>query len=217
VIHRPALVVGSLALSLLAGCATQPASQPARTVTVTRSAPTTSASTSVAPTTSATASGTASGTPAALPPDCDAALPLPAVITALGRGVPGLTAFVVGQPEADIGRLAYLNCRYGLPADGKGTPAIEIGVSLYKDNATAAARVPATVADYTAHGATATSTTVAGQQASVLTGGSGTGYTSPTIVVASGQRTVAVSIAEQDNATADLVKLATLALQNTGG
>ena len=138
----------------------------------------------------------------------------------LGRSLGGQTAFVVGLPEKDIGRLGYLNCRYGLPDASAGAVAkAEIGVSLYKDAQAAAARIPATVDDYVAHGASSSTTQVDGQSATILTGGTGAGYTDPTLVLASGQRTVAVSMHESAGAqaTKDLTALAHLALTQTGG
>jgi hypothetical protein len=159
-----------------------------------------------------------------LPGTCDSLLPAAAVDDALGRSLGGQTAFVVGLPEKDIGRLGYLNCRYGLPSGSAGSSATavakaEIGVSLYKDAQAAAARIPATVDDYVAHAATSHTTQVNGQQATILTGGVGAGYADPTLVVASGQRTVAVSVHEAagGRATKDLIALANLALTHTGG
>lgn len=127
-----------------------------------------------------------------LPGSCDTLLDDSSVFSAVGvQTLPGKDAFVVGKPEPDIHRLAYINCRYGVTG---GTPAIELGVSLYATSADAAERISATVDDYTAHGASTSTTQVLGQQASVLTGGIGAGYDVPTLVVADGQRTVAVSI-----------------------
>lgn len=198
--------------------------QPAKTVVVTR--------TRTAPAGTATNSGAAASTSVTptpsptrltqLPGTCDDLLPAAAVDTALGRSLGGRTAFVVGLPEKDIGRLSYLNCRYGLPAGSAAASAVakaEIGVSLYKDVQSAAARIPATVDDYVAHGANSSTVQVDGQQATILTGGAGAGYTDPTIVVASGQRTVAVSVHEKAGAgaTKDLTALANLALTRTGG
>jgi hypothetical protein len=159
-----------------------------------------------------------------LPGTCDSLLPAAAVDNALGRSLGGQTAFVVGLPEKDIGRLGYLNCRYGLASGSAGSSATavakaEIGVSLYKDAQSAAARIPATVGDYVAHGANSRTTQVDGRQATILTDGAGADYADPTIVVASGQRTVAVSMHEKAGAraTKDLTALAKLALTQTGG
>lgn len=202
-----------LVVLTVAGCATQPAKRPVTTVTVTRHPPQTPHSSA---TTSAPASTSAPAVPAKLPGSCVDMLPLPVVENALNRNVPGLTAFVVGVAEPDIHRLGYVNCRYGL-ATAQSPPAIEIGISLYR-TAAAAARIPATVDDFTAHGATASDTTVSGAAAQLLTGGSGTGY-GPTIVLASGQRTVAVTLVPSatQNPRGDLTTLAALALQRSAG
>jgi hypothetical protein len=154
---------------------------------------------------------------------CESLLPDYTVTQALGRGpISGTDAFVVGKPEPDIGRIGYLNCRYGVTGKGaSATPKIEIGISLYATPAKAAVRIPATVDDYTAHGATATDTTVGGHPAKLVTGGAGAGYDVPLLVVASGQRTVAVSIstavATGAAVAGDARKLAALALRRTGG
>ena len=52
---------------------------------------------------------------------CASDLPELAVLNALDRNtLPGDTAFVVGAPEKSIGRLTYLNCRYGVAREGRG-------------------------------------------------------------------------------------------------
>jgi hypothetical protein len=209
-------------LLALAACSAAGTGQPAKTVVVTRTKtapPTTPATTATTATPSVTPTPTATAL-RQLPGTCDDLLPAAAVDDALGRSLGGQTAFVVGLPEKDIGRLGYLNCRYGLPDASAGAVAkAEIGVSLYKDAQAAAARIPATVDDYVAHGASSSTTQVDGQSATILTGGTGAGYTDPTLVLASGQRTVAVSMHESAGAqaTKDLTALAHLALTQTGG
>jgi hypothetical protein len=143
--------------------------------------------------------------------------------TALGGSLPnGTDAFVVGKAEPTIGRIGYLNCRYGVTGRGAAArPAIEVGISLYRTAAQAAARIPATVDDYSAHGATASDVTVTGLPAQLLTGGTGDGYDVPLLVVASGQRTVAVSVdstvATGSKAKADAIAITRLALDRTSG
>ena len=217
--------IGLTCLGVLAACTS---SKPTRVVTVTRTpsrpAPvvTSSASSSVAPSTSSTPAPTAAPTLTKLSGTCDTLLPDSEVEQAIGGPLPsGTDAFVVGTPDPTIHRVAYLNCRYGVTGKGAAaTPAIEVGISLYGTAAQAAARISATVADYDAHGATATDTTVNGQQATLLAGGAGAGYDVPLLVVAYGQRTVAVSVGSQvatgTKATDDATALAKLALERSG-
>jgi hypothetical protein len=131
--------------------------------------------------------------PASLGGRCEDILPVSTVNIALRRTVIGGTAFVLGVAEPDIGRLTYLNCRYGLSAPVKGKPApvplVEIGLSLYNSPAQAARRAQGTVDDYLAHGASLKATKAAQTPATVLLG-----YGSPTIVAAAGPRTVAVTV-----------------------
>lgn len=150
----------------------------------------------------------------ALPGTCADLLSLGTIEDALGHPVPGKIAFVVGLPDASTGRLTYLDCRYGITSAG-GTPGIEIGVNLYRTPAKAAARIAPTVSDFTAHGAAATSATVAGRPATVLLGGLGSGY-GPTVVLADGQRTIAVTLQKAaGKPTAELLRLALLADQRS--
>ncbi|MFN2561109.1 MAG: hypothetical protein ABR571_07440 [Jatrophihabitans sp.] len=213
-------------LGLLAACSS---GKPQRVVTVTvppsssPRAPSTGSSTAGAGTTTPGPS-TSPGRPLTkLSGTCDTLLPDTSIDAVIG-GPPlaGVDAFIVGKPEPTIGRLAYLNCRYGVTGSGATAKAkIEIGVSLYSSPEKAASRIATTVDDYTAHGASGRPTTVDGQTATILTGGVGTDYEDPLLVVASGQRTVAVNIdpsAESGaKATDDAASLATLALKGTGG
>jgi hypothetical protein len=209
------------AIAVLAACTTN---KPAPVVTVTVP-PTSQASTPPSSTSSTAPATSASALPhqTKLPGDCGTLLPHFDVTSAIHTAdVAGADAFVVGQPDKGIGRIAYLNCRYGVTGHGDAaTPKIEIGISLYSTAARAAARVAATVDDYTGHGATDADTVVASRSGHVLTGGAGAGYDVPLAVVASGQRTVAVSIdpavATGATATKDAVALAALALHRTGG
>ena len=200
-------------------CTTGTTAGAPRTVTVTPSASTTG-SVPVSGTPSSSASSSPSGIPTAhqtaFPGTCDDLLPLSAVEGALGRPVNGLTSFVVGVPEADIGRIGYLNCRYGL-ADANAAPLLEIGVSLYQTPAQAAARIPATIADYANHNATSAPVQISGATGTLLTGGAGAGYTDPTLVAAAAQRTVAITLAAKatSNPAKDLTALATLAITAT--
>jgi hypothetical protein len=92
--------------------------------------------------------------------NCYALLTLYDVQRTAGYTIGGKTAFIVGVPDKSIGRLSYLNCRYGVPAAPKGaTPQIEMTVALYGTSAQAEKRAAGTVSDYVANGATATQVT----------------------------------------------------------
>ena len=150
-----------------------------------------------------------------LPGTCDTLLPVTLVSDAAGAQLTGRTAFVVGPEDSLIHRIAYLNCRYGIV--GTSPPKVEIGVSLYRSAAAAHERIDATVSDYLAHAAHSDDTTVAGLPAQVLTGGVGTDYAGITVVVASGQRTVAVTTRDIATDPTPAQRIAELALAHTGG
>lgn len=185
-------VLIGIGMAGLAGCGTQ--HRPARVVTVTVPAPsptTTAPSSRPAP---ATTRSVASAT--ALPGNCASLLPLVDVAHAMRNvTLAGRTDFVIGTPDKTIGRLAYLNCRYGISGTGSAAdPKVEIGVSLYQGPGQADGRVQATVADYRAHGATATRTLVDGRSGQLLMGGRQPDYHDALMVIADGQRTIAVSV-----------------------
>lgn len=187
-------------VALLVGCS-KPA--PKTAPPPTSSAPSSSsASTSSAPAT-ATAAPTLGG-------DCADVLSLATVEDALGRPVIGQTSFVRGIAEPNIGRLTYLNCRYGLTPPVKGKPApqpqLEIGVSLYDSADQAATRVRGTVEDYRSHGASPQNAAVGNDAATILVG-----YGYPTLVVAEGPRTVAVTVDPRLVATAPTAGMVALA------
>ena len=229
VIERATRFAGwAAAVGLVAATVSCSSSGPVTVVTVT--------TTPTPPAAPGSASGTSSGPPGAsgagsaspppltrFPGTCDSLLPDYSVTQALGGGqLAGTDMFVVGRPEPNIGRLAYLNCRYGVTGSGASAkPKVEIGVSLYRSAGQARTRLTGTVDDYTSHGATATETQVGAVNGTLLRGGSGAGYTVPLLVAASGQRTVAVgvdpAVATGAKATADATALAQLALQRTGG
>jgi hypothetical protein len=192
---------------------------PTRTVTVTAhaaGAPKTSASTRP----SRTAHPKPSPTATAFNGDCGSLLSLFEVQQASGAPLSGKTAFVVGVAEKDIGRLTYLNCRYGL-ASANAVPQVEIGASLYRTPADAQRRITGTVQEYESVGARAERVRVAGRPAVILTGGQGAAYQVPTLVAADGQETVAVSVAIPGQSGArqhrTMITIARLALQNLSG
>jgi hypothetical protein len=178
---------------------------------VSNSAPSsTRASTSPSPTAAATGEPSLGGR-------CEDLLPVGVVNIALRRTVIGRTAFVLGVAEPDIGRLTYLNCRYGLAAPVKGKPApvpqVEVGISLYQSSAQANRRIQATIDYYRAHGAVDRAVRVGSAPGTLLTG-----YGLPTLVVAAGPRTTAVTVTPKllaAGATAELAALAKAALDAT--
>lgn len=128
-----------------------------------------------------------------LPGECVDVLSRSTVAAGLGvKKLTGPTVFIVGQGDPTINRLSYINCRYG-GEPNQDEPNIEIQVSLYTTAAKAASRLPANTTDFEQHGARATKVTVGGRPATLLIGGHGKGYY-PTIALAVGNRTVAVSL-----------------------
>lgn len=181
------VLAGALALS---GCTKAPHSPSAGG---TSAAPSTAAATSARPSSTPSAKPTVKAAAPSLGGRCEDLLPTGRVNIALHRVVSGKTSFILGVPEADIGRLTYLNCRYGVPAVVKGKPAadplVEVGISLYNSAAQAARRVAGTADDYQNHGASQSSTKVGPYRATVLRG-----YGNPTLVVAAGVRSIAVTV-----------------------
>jgi hypothetical protein len=117
-------------------------------------------------------------------------LPFTDLDHALGRPLFGPSRYVVGVAEPSIGRTGRVTCQFGLPPNGRGTAPLEVGVSTYKDVASASERVAATVAALRATATSQRNAAVAGQQAVLI----GT-KTDDNLVVAQGNRTVAVTIA----------------------
>ena len=209
-----------VAVLALAACSSSGKAPAGRNVTTVYVDPTPSVAASTPASGTATTPSATLSTPASmsqLDGRCDGKLPLSLVSSTIDADLPGKTSFVVGTPDASIKRKSYINCRYGL-ADLDANPTVEIQVSLYGTDAQASARIAPTVSDYKSNGATAKQTTVAGNPATILTGGGGTGYTNTTLIMAFGQRTVAVGVSDDiaaDKQEADLTALAYLALKRT--
>jgi len=208
---RPLLMLVVLPALVISGCGKAAKKSPPSSPEPT--------STSAAPSSSSASATPSSTEPASLGGRCDTLLPVSAIDDALGRPVIGKTSDILGVAEPNIGRLTYLNCRYGIVPTIKGKPApapqVEIGISLYKSADQAARRVDGTVQDYRSHGASQQVGAVGQLPATILLG-----YGSPTIVVAAGPRTVAVSLDAKLAAkapTAALQALAKLAVDATAG
>src|ERR1044072_7831078 len=102
----------------------------------------------------------------------------------------GPSRYVLGVAEPSIGRTGRVTCQFGLQPNGRGAAPLEGGVSTYKDADSANERVAATVAALRSTATSQRSATVAGQQAVLI----GTKKDN-NLVVAQGDRTVAVTIA----------------------
>src|SRR3954451_25174706 len=158
IVRRRGVAAAGVLTLVTAGCTGNNNPGPTTYVTVpapaaSSSAPPASAGPSSPATASASAarSATGSSTPSQramtrLPGPCDTTIPLGSVVDALGRPSSGKTAFVVGEPDRTIDRVSYINCRYGL-SKPTAEPEIEIGVSLYRSPAKAAARLRPTIED----------------------------------------------------------------------
>ncbi len=85
----------------------------------------------------------------------------------------------VGGSDPTINRLTFIDCKYG-NIRGKA-PVAEIRVSLYRSAGDAADRIEATIQDFEQHGASASTTTVGGQHATLLLGANMLAY-GPTLV-----------------------------------
>ena len=125
-----------------------------------------------------------------LPGGCDRMLPFTDLDHALGRPLFGPSRYVLGVAEPSIGRTGRVTCQFGLQPNGRGAAPLEVGVSTYKDADSANERVAATVAALRSTATSQRSATVAGQQAVLI----GTKKDN-NLVVAQGDRTVAVTIA----------------------
>ena len=125
-----------------------------------------------------------------LPGGCDQMLPFTDLDHALGRPLFGPSRYVLGVAEPSIGRTGRVTCQFGLQPNGRGAAPLEVGVSTYKDADSANERVAATVAALRSTATSQRSATVAGQQAVLI----GTKKDN-NLVVAQGDRTVAVTIA----------------------
>lgn len=131
-----------------------------------------------------------SATPTAnLPAGCDAVLPFTDLDQALGRPLFGGSRSVVGVAQPSIGRTGRVTCQYGLAPNGKGAAPLEVGMSTYKDEASATERVAATVTSLRSGATSQAATTIAGAPATLV--GSKTAFTT---VLAQGRRTLAVTV-----------------------
>jgi hypothetical protein len=167
-----------------------------------------------APAPSATGSTTPSASPTpVLPGGCDEVLPFTDLDQALGRPLFGSSRYVLGVAQPSIGRTGRVTCQYGLAPNGKGGAPVEVGMSTYRDAASATERVEATVAGLRSGATSQAVATVAGQPATVI--GSKTAFTA---VLAQGDRTLAVTVlrAVRGNPDRAAVAIAEKVLANWG-
>lgn len=203
-------------VAAVAGCKSEAKVGPTTYVTVTAPPTTSSAAASPTPAPSPrTSTAPPPPTMTKLPGDCDGLLSEDVIDAAISTDISGATAFVVGLPDTATKRVSYVNCRYGVSGQSRQ---LEIQVSLYQSAAAAAARIQPTVDDFTQHGASASKVVVAGIPGRILSGGTGEGY-GPTVILAYGQRTVAVTFDPSAVPAAevgkDLIALAALAVKRT--
>jgi hypothetical protein len=220
---RARTAAAAFAIALVAtGCAhrTIPGHTVFKTVTTTPPAP--SPSPTPSPSTSPVADTSTSRKPSPppakpaitkLPGTCKALLDADSINKVLGQKLTGSVQYAVGPGDASINRLTFIDCRYGV-IRGKA-PAVEIRVALYRSAGDAADRIRATVQDFETHGASATTTTVGGQPATLLIGANMLTY-GPTLVKVAGVRTIAVTMRPGwDNVQQFLAALGGLALRKT--
>jgi hypothetical protein len=219
---RVRVLAAGLALVLVAsGCAhrTIPGHTVYKTVTTTPPAP--SPSPTPSPSTSPVANVT-THTKHPSPPKpkymklagtCKTQLNADSINTVLGQKLAGSIEYGVGGSDPSINRLTFIDCKYG-NIRGKA-PVVEIRVSLYRSAGDAADRIRATVQDFELHGASASTTTIGGQPATLLLGANMLTY-GPTLVKAAGVRTIAVTMRpDWANVQHLLPALGALALRKT--
>ena len=216
------LVVGA---TLLAGCAhrTVEGKTVIKTVVVapTPTPSTSSSTTSAPPPTPSSSSPKPTPSRTKAPPPkftrldarCHTALKQPAVEKAYGTKLRGTIAYEIGRGDPTIGRLMYINCKYGVsPAKGAS---VEITVSLYRSTSSAGDRVRGTIQDFISHGASSSGTTVNQRPATLLLGANMLSY-GPTLVFHAGLRTIAVTLrGDTSKPTPILERIAALAGRST--
>ena len=138
---------------------------------------------------------TSTNRPAKLPGDCGSLLSTQNVDLALGRPLVGRVRGIIGVPEPKINRVERLTCQYGLP-ENPPPPSqpvqvpLEVSVSRYADEPSAAARVNETIESERARGAAPTNVPVGPVTGTVLVRAD-----RRTLVAATGAITLAITIA----------------------
>lgn len=140
-----------------------------------------------------------------LPADCSSLITTQNVDLVLGYPLVGRVRGIVGIPEPKINRLERVTCQYGLPdppPPGQSPVPLEISVSRYADEASAAARVNDTIESQRARGAAPSNVPVGGVNGTVLISAD-----QRLLVAVAGPLTVAVSLAPglADDRAADVL------------
>jgi hypothetical protein len=127
-----------------------------------------------------------------LPGDCGALLSTQSVDLAMGQPLVGRVRGIIGVPEPRINRLERLTCQYGLPenAPPPGPIPLEVSVSRYSDESSAAQRVNDTIESERSQGAAPSTVPVGPVTGTVLLR-----QDRRTLVAASGTLTLAINIA----------------------
>ena len=223
-------VAVALAVVALANGCTSTAGQGSADPVSATSATTATSGTPVTPSASVPVTPSASrpaGTPTrrqlSLGGSCDSLLPLAQIWQSSGLTFAGLTRFVVGVPKPNIGRLAYLNCRYGIPpqhganADGAADRDRDQPVPHTRAGPGAGPRHRLRLPLQQRHRSHPDRRRTARRPAQQR---GRAGYDAPLLVLAAGQRTIAVSIAGRAGTSATrwraMAALTALALARTG-
>lgn len=128
-----------------------------------------------------------------LPETCADLLSLDAIDTGLGVLISGVTQYVVGVPEPEIGRTGRVTCTYGAtpsPDGSLGPPLVQASVFTYDSAASAAERVEAIVSQARNAGERTQDVAVGSYQGVVLIS-----VTEATLVVAVDDRTYSITLA----------------------
>jgi hypothetical protein len=152
------------------------------------------------------------GATVALPASCTDVLALDDLDKVIGHLIAGQAVYIKGKPEPKINRTGRITCRYGVRKVGHNVHVpIDVGISAYSDEGSAADRVRYTVNQQRSGGATASDVALGGTKATALVAAG-----SALLVFAKNAETVAISVTKEvstgDAAKAILVKLGNLVI-----
>lgn len=95
-----------------------------------------------------TSTAATSTAPFVLPETCSALLSIEAIDAGLGVQISGMTQYVVGLPEPEIGRTGRVTCSYGVVPNPDGTsapPLVQASVFTYNTDESALGRIDTVV------------------------------------------------------------------------